>query len=356
MTNDYRLGRILERFDQVRALIPRIVDAWIDGVMDNRGNGRFLREIYDPAPFFSAMVAARGYAVLVAEQSISKPEFNGMAAQDFILSHYAAAFIDLLGQRAQLRGQDLLPADRDEAIRIARKSIGDVRWLHDRLDTFYTALTKDPFDGDKMFDHPKAKEMRSVDLKFQRFSDGLLMYVSLFGQARPEIINGLYGLIVASGSLCLLGLAEKRPIRGGISVAWGAELNDNELYGAVIARAYELESEKERYPRIVVGEHVAGYLQSVDEITGDDLPVKYCRALAQVTLSFLGRDADGLRIVDYLGPGFRKHISKTLKEEDYRAALEYIAEQSEQWHASGNGKLADRYEELGAYFAKNGFK
>jgi hypothetical protein len=179
-------------------------------------------------------------------------------AEDFVLCHYAAAFIDLLGQRAQLRSQDLIPQDRDEALRISRKAIGDIRWLHDRLDTFYRGFTSDPFDGDKFFNTSAAEKMRAVDLKFQRFSDGLVVYVSLLGEARPENINGLYRLIAASGSLCLLGLAEKRPVRGGISVAWGAELNDNELYGAVIARAYELESEMAHYPRIVVGEHVGG--------------------------------------------------------------------------------------------------
>ena len=168
-------------------------------------------------------------------------------ADDFVLCHYAGAFIDLLGQRAQLRDQFLLPNDKAEAIRITKKAIGDIRWLHARLDTFYSGYTSDPFAGDKQFDHAVAKEMRAVGLKFQRFSDGLLMYVSLHGQATPAVINGLYGLIAASGSLCLLGLIESRPVRGGISVAWGAELNDNELYGAVVARSYELESEMAAY-------------------------------------------------------------------------------------------------------------
>jgi hypothetical protein len=45
MTNDYRLGRILERLDQVRAFIPRIVDARIHRMVDKLGYSVLPREL-----------------------------------------------------------------------------------------------------------------------------------------------------------------------------------------------------------------------------------------------------------------------------------------------------------------------
>lgn len=278
-----------------------------------------------------------------------------MANRDLLLSNYAAAFIDLLGQRDQLQGCDLLPDRVEDVLPLARASIGGVRWLHDRLEQFYTALTQDPTDGDQRLDHPRAHEIRAVTLKYQRFSDGLVVYLSLVGPPRPEVLNGLYGLIAASGSLCLLGLSERRPIRGGIAIAWGAELNDNELYGCVMARAYEMESQVARLPRIVVGDHVIGYLESVINLKGDDLAVRYSRELATATLSMLGRDTDNVPIVDYLGPGFQKYIANTLKPEDYREATAFIKQQLEHWQTIGNHKLAQRYMALKTYYEQRGF-
>jgi hypothetical protein len=277
-----------------------------------------------------------------------------MANGDLVMSNYAAAFIDLLGQRAQLAGCDLLPDRVEDVVPLARASIAQVRWLHKMFADFYRGLTAELMDGDKRFDHPRVSEIRAVSLKYQRFSDGLVFYVSLMGPPRPEILNGVYGLVAASGALCLLGLSCERPIRGGIAVAWGAELNENELYGCVMARAYELESKVAAYPRIVVGEHLPGYLASLGQLEGDDVAVRYTRELASVTLSLLGRDRDGTPIVDYLGQGFRKYIATTLKPEDYGDAKAFIEKQLDHWRSVGDEKLTRRYTALKDYFQLRG--
>jgi hypothetical protein len=35
--------------------------------------------------------------------------------------------------------------------------------------------------------------------------------------------NSIFGMLMATGSLCLIGLAAKSPLRVGIDVAWGVE-------------------------------------------------------------------------------------------------------------------------------------
>ena len=59
------------------------------------------------------------------------------------VNNYAAAFIDLLGQRAALRGCGLLPDTREEFLPIARETIGVVQWLHTAFEQFYTELKKE---------------------------------------------------------------------------------------------------------------------------------------------------------------------------------------------------------------------
>jgi len=277
-----------------------------------------------------------------------------MSQSDLVISHYAAAFIDVLGQRDQLRGCGLLPDNKDEIISIARKTIATVLTLHSSFEDFYSALTERPTrievpDGQQH----ELERLQKIALKYQRFSDGLVVYLSLMGDIRPELLNGLYGVIGSCGSLCLLGLTRRSPIRGGVDVAWGVELNNNELYGCVVAKAYELESEIAKWPRVVVGEHVVNYLNLTKQQKGDDVGSRYDREMASVCMSMLARDSDGAVIIDYLGPGFKKYIAATLDMSAYEHAYSFVEEQIKHWGSEKNDKLLERYKMLKEYFDRN---
>lgn len=278
-----------------------------------------------------------------------------MSQPDLVISNHAAAFIDLLGQRDQLRGCGLLPDNKDEVISIARKTIATVRKLHSSFEDFYSALTTDRVIRIEVPDGQRCEldKLQRIGLKYQRFSDGLVIYLSLRGDIRPEILNGLYGLIASCGSLCLLGLIQRAPIRGGVDVAWGVELNNNELYGCVVAKAYELESEIAKYPRVVVGEHAVNYLNLTKELKGDDVGSRYSREIASVCLSMLARDSDGAIIIDYLGSGFKKYMAATLDMSAYQHAYSYVEEQIKHWGSEKNDKLLERYKMLKEYFGQN---
>ena len=277
-----------------------------------------------------------------------------MDKKDIVLSNYAAAFIDILGQRDQFHGCGLLPESKDEIVTVARRTIEVVSWLHASFEDFYSALTNRPEAVNVSEEHQQElQKLKKIGLKFQRFSDGLVVYQSLFGDPRPEAINGLYGLIATCGSLCLIGLNRGTPIRAGIDVAWGLELNDNELYGCVLAKAYELESETAKYPRIVVGEHVRTYLSWGMKVPGNDVQSTFTRDMASICLGLLGEDSDGNIIVDYLGLGFRKHIASTLEATDYQSAYSYIEGQIAHAKVVQNKKLQQRYEMVKQYFDRN---
>jgi hypothetical protein len=104
--------------------------------------------------------------------------------------------------------------------------------------------------------------------------------------------------------MCLTGLGKKNPIRGGLDVAWGVELRNNELYGCVVSRAYNLESRIAQYPRIVVGENLSGYLLACSNDDGKDEYAQFNRKLAVVCMELLDKDSDGAMIINYLGRGF----------------------------------------------------
>jgi hypothetical protein len=161
-------------------------------------------------------------------------------------------------------------------------------------------------------------------------------------------VNGVFALLALSGVIALLGLGRKRPIRGAIEIAWGAELHPGELYGPVVARAYELESDIAQYPRIVVGAETYRFLRMWSEINEQDHFSQANRNLARRCLSMLYQDEDGRLIVHYLGEAFRDWIGKM--PELYSLAKAFVIEQFEKHQRELNTKLAFRYANLLRYF------
>ena len=273
---------------------------------------------------------------------------------DIKVNNYAAAFIDILGQREELKGCGLLPDNKDEVISIVKRTVGVISRLHTQFEEFYGALTRQA-TGLQIPEERRQEfvNLQATSLKFQRFSDGLVVYISLAQDAEHSPINGVYGLIAASGSLCLLGLAQKTPLRAGFDIAWGVELNESELYGCVVARSYELESSIAKSPRVVLGVEVMQYLEANSQVPGDGVNEEYGRQMASVCREMITQDEDGQYIVDYLGAGFRKHIAKTIGNSIYNDALNYIEEQINHWTGVGNEELTQRYISLKKYFEKN---
>lgn len=276
-----------------------------------------------------------------------------MGEKKLKVSNYAAAFIDVLGQRDSMKGCGLVPDNKDEFLSIAKKSIGVISNLHSSFDTFYELLTKTTINLQiPEEDRDKYSHLQAAKLKFQRFSDGLVVFISLAEDSTHSPVNGIYGLIASSGSLCLLGLAEKTPIRGGADIAWGVELNESELYGCVVAKSYELESEVAKYPRIIIGSEIINYLQSLAHNEEGDINSQYGRKMAETCIEMVCETPDGNYMVDYLGEGFRKYIANTLDQTIYNEALSYVEEQLERWRDECNSKLIERYETLHEYFVE----
>jgi hypothetical protein len=273
---------------------------------------------------------------------------------DIKVNNYAAVFIDILGQREELKGCGLLPDNKDEVILIVKRTVGVISRLHSQFEEFYSALTRQA-TGLQIPEERRQEfiNLQATSLKFQRFSDGLVVYISLAQDAEHSPINGVYGLIAASGSLCLLGLAQKTPLRAGFDIAWGVELNESELYGCVVARSYELESSIAKSPRVVLGEEVIQYLEAISQVPGDGVNEEYGRKMASVCREMITKDEDGQYIVDYLGAGFRKHIANNIGNSIYNDALNYIEEQINHWMGNGNEELMQRYHSLKRYFEKN---
>lgn len=279
---------------------------------------------------------------------------------ELLAGNYCVSFMDLLGQRAALQGQALLPPFESEDERkklntILKESIGSIIKLQgqaeDMLQGILHSNPESPFRAALPPEqHSLWDEIQLTRITTQRWSDGLMSFVSLGDREMKCRMNGVFGLFCLAGTLCFLGLATKRPVRGAIEIAWGIELHPGELYGAAVARAYELESEVAQYPRIVIGSEMVKFLQLHLNNPEQDPFSQNDKALAEICLGMVVQDTDGNWLLHYLGEAFQYAVSHSQHAELYTAARKFVSEQLVEHQTNLNTKLAFRYSHLLDYF------
>jgi hypothetical protein len=122
-------------------------------------------------------------------------------------------------------------------------------------------------------------------------------------------------------------------------------------------RAYKLESEVAKYPRIVIGNEFLNYLLNLahktEQFPGQDEEDKeICKNMANLCLGMMVKDLDGVLILDYLGEEFWDKILKKIDSSKviFSKAYDFVRKEYEKKRDSGERKLALRYYLLHSYF------
>lgn len=278
--------------------------------------------------------------------------------ETFDIGNYCVSFIDLLGQRLEYKNEGRLPKfeSPEEKERFKKKvhnTVGAIDNLQRRSSSFvkaalnYKSSRREELqrDGKRLYD-----EMKEFHLKQQRWSDGLVYFVSLMKDDVKCKMSGVYYLLLTVGVQCFIGLASKQPLRGSIDIAWATELHPGELYGVAVAKAYELESEVAKYPRIIVGPRFVEYLITNVKDPASDIYSQHNRELAKLCYDMLAIDFDGYHFIHYLGNVFRMVVTTNHHEELYEYAVKFIIEQCKKWRDERDTKLSLRYNHLLSYF------
>lgn len=281
-----------------------------------------------------------------------------MNTNSWAIYNYCTAFIDLLGQQNEYKTEGLLPQfasenDRKEFLMKVKRSIGSIFDLQQNAENMLKAVLSPKSSLKKTLSpelHESYDQIRKTRVNRQRWSDGLIFFTSLGESDIKCPMNAVFYLFGLAASLCFLGLAKRQPLRGAIDIAWGVELHKAELYGAAVAKTYELESHVAQYPRIIVSERTIVYMEANRDNTETDLFSKINSELAKICLSMLMQDVDGYWFIHYLGEEFRLYISQNQHEYIYDKALKFIENQSETHRKNREGKLAFRYSHLLSYF------
>jgi hypothetical protein len=273
------------------------------------------------------------------------------------LSYWAVAFIDLLGQNAKLARMTHLPTNEKEMEvfrALFRETFAATNELHERFKANFEMLSrKDPStELPPEITNEQFAKLRTGKVKFQRFSDGLVAFVSLKNADDILPMNGIAALLGTLGILFPDFLAKGIPLRCGVDVGIGMEMNPNELYGPAVRNAYHMESRIAQYPRIVLGKEIILYMRDyIPKIPDGSREASVSKVLAKHWLDRCVEDVDGYPILDYLGELFLADVNvKELGGYNYEEALKFIIAELNQHKANQDTKLAFRYILLHDYF------
>lgn len=279
--------------------------------------------------------------------------------QDLELHYWAVAFVDLLGQKEAMAKVRYIPEDDDQEaraqlIKVLKESFGAIMAFQDGFSLFMDNY-RTSFEPNSEWSEEQQKivnRLTACQIKSQRFSDGIVIFTSLKPSDCHMPLRALFGMMAACGSMLLVNLAAELPFRAGVDVGLGIEMRENELYGPVVAQAYDLESRVAQYPRVAVGPGLVNYLMCARGIEGSDVASQVEKGLAESCLEMIIPDIDGVPIVHYLGEAFGANTSMwemTGSAEVYEKAYKFATDQWQRFREERNTKLAVRYALLRGY-------
>lgn len=294
-----------------------------------------------------------------------------MSEEDIKYNNYVVAFIDVLGQKEAFCGLNefsvIVGGNKDLEDKLLHTHVQTahhVKGLRDDFKSFFSQYLREGeipenIPADRIEDF---KKIRKVDLKYKSFSDCIQFFTSLNQpECHSPAMNAVYCMLNSCGAMLFSSLADKKVFRAGIDIGIGIEIEDDEVYGPALFRAYDLESKIAQYPRIVIGDELVNYLQALSQgkpqiknQMKEDIGL--CQTMAQECLKIIVKDIDGYIILDYLGDSFSSKAKKMIGKDFmdiFRAAADFVTSEHEKYCDSKNVKLAQRYYLLNQYFLKN---
>jgi hypothetical protein len=242
-----------------------------------------------------------------------------------------------------------------------KASVGAIRNLRSFLAKYFDGLALAAAD-DRVFDGlppdkvELAKRLQGTRIRRDHIADGLVVSCPLGAEVGHFPIRAVWEVIGACAAMMLVQLAVRRPVRGGLEVGTAIEV-DGELFGAAFVNAYEIESKRAKYPRLVVGAGLLRYLQQLSRSAGGEIEDRFKRQMAQGCAGLLKKDFDGEWIVDYAGPRAHEFFLKGSVDPGLvQAARTFARDAREEWQprTEGDGpKIFDKYCQLVRYLDAN---
>jgi hypothetical protein len=274
---------------------------------------------------------------------------------------YIVSIIDILGQSEKLNDLEIDPAISRESEEFAkfnslmRDTIGGVIEFRESIKELNNAFTKDLVPPEGFSDEQKEvfRKYSTADVTCNFFSDLAILNISLKGNPHP--VSSISSLFYQLSLLFLSSLAKGIPLRGAIDVGQCMKMEDGDIYGSGLYRAYELERKTSGYPRIVIGGGFKEYWASFGEIKPDTPENRFVLRMLGVIQGYVERDDDGEYVLSYLAPGFIEAYggmdSEGLKEILHMAS-KFVQSEIDKYSGGVDDILFERYTKVKEYFIR----
>ena len=273
---------------------------------------------------------------------------------------YMIGVFDVLGQSRKLREQAGMPlgddpAERQRVVANLKDTAGVVIGFRRLFRKFFEAAAQST-ERAYSLPEPQRTEMLAAmasNVLLWGVSDAIFVAVPLTWERHPAArVVDVFRSLLAASSMWLVGLSTNHPIRGGMEIGTGIDLEPGEIYGQALEAAYHLESEVAGHPRIVVGTRCVEFLKAVKRNeSASGVGSELAAGGADLCLSMLREDRDGHTVVDGLSQTMLEQSRQVpdLRDQFVRA-YDNVRTQCRVFRDAGDTKLAARYEALRAYF------
>lgn len=271
--------------------------------------------------------------------------------ENYTLGDHLVIFLDVLGQRDKFRDLQLPKSTAEEAHvkEVLRQTAGTVVGFRKLFRTSFEAFQKGMEEGEW------GAHAKLLPPKFTGFSDTFVTSVALRNEGDELLpIVRVFSALSAAATVMLTSLSQKHPMRGGIDVGLATEIGPQEIYGTALEQGYKLECKVAQYPRIVIGDEFIKYLDAATaRFEGEDTPLaNSAKRVLQKIKTLITTDADGSKVLDYLGPVIVEQGTqdRRIKDNMVAPAYEFLLAEQKRIITTEDSKLISRYAAFRAYF------
>lgn len=279
---------------------------------------------------------------------------------DFPICTYCVIFIDLMGHKRFLaelgRCADLAERQKrvDEISDPLRRFKDGIRQrVNEALcDTRNIIREKVRGEGQEAM----LNMVDGVSFGVQQFSDSTLVYVKMNSLASFVALLMILEFVAFRMLDCI---GSGIPLRGGISIGQGWEVDENCLCGKAIEEAYNLESKVSNWGRVTVADSVVNELRGLKSFC-ENTPRCNFGELIWPLWKMICKDIDGVWFLDYLNPAVeelykREHFDVDWVMERIQRGKEFIDRKIGEFSGLASSdfesaRLALRYEIMREYW------
>jgi hypothetical protein len=277
----------------------------------------------------------------------SKPSIKGPIQ----ISNYAVLYMDVLNQKEKLSKIIDLPsskAEYDSFFELLRNTYGVVDGYAEMFESYLSQTTAGPPLTVPENYVQQYERMVGPPIQLFLFSDSMLYFTSLNEQEGVVPTIRLYDLLRAAACVFACGLADGNPARGGLDIGIAANFPRIGIYGPALYKAYDLESNIAKYPRVVIGSTLRDYLVASSKDPANTKEAMLRRIFAGKCLDLIYEDSDGSLALDYVGKAVREMSHPTFQE-IIMNGVDFAETELKRFEKDQDEKLVSRYALLVTY-------